>query len=249
MKITAYGKKENKKIILIHGFESLTAIWEKYIEVLSDKYYLIVPTLPCHGGYDEHFYSFEQCAQELEDFCVEQECKDIYAIYGMSMGGVLASMLLERGRLMVEKMIIESSPLLPFGRLITSVLIKQYIDITHKSQKRDPKTLEEATKSIISKEYLEDFLNVLDHLSDEDIERYLRAVDEYKFPKGIDIGQTKIVYCHGTRLSEFTCRRVARYLKKHYPSTEIIEFKDKGHCEDALLHPEIRAFEIYRMLD
>ena len=42
------------------------------------------------------------------------------------------------------------------------VMKKFYVDITHKSQQRDKKTVKQATKVIISEDNLEYFLKLLD---------------------------------------------------------------------------------------
>ena len=38
MEILEFGNKENKSIILMHGFQCPYQIWNKYIEYYKDKY-------------------------------------------------------------------------------------------------------------------------------------------------------------------------------------------------------------------
>lgn len=57
----------------------------------------------------------------------------------MSMGGVLTSYLWKNKKLTFEKVILESSPLLPFGKYMTQMLIKQYLSITQKARERNQK--------------------------------------------------------------------------------------------------------------
>ena len=43
MEILEFGNKENKSIILMHGFQCPYQIWNKYIEYYKDKYHIVVP--------------------------------------------------------------------------------------------------------------------------------------------------------------------------------------------------------------
>lgn len=105
MEILEYGDKTKRKIILIHGFESPYQIWEPYIEHYKNDFHVIVPILPGHNPrVEEEFVSFEACAKELEDFYIKKYGKDVYAVYGMSMGGVLASHIWSNQRLRIEKL-------------------------------------------------------------------------------------------------------------------------------------------------
>ena len=97
MQILEFGNKNNKKIILIHGFQSPYQVWDKYIEHYKNDYHIIVPILPGHNPNQiEDFISFEIVAKELEDYFVSKYDNNVYAVYGMSMGGVLAATLWKR---------------------------------------------------------------------------------------------------------------------------------------------------------
>lgn len=102
--------------MLVHGFESPYKIWHNYIEHYKQKYHFLVAILPGHD------------VQEKSEF--------IYAIYRMSMGGVLASYLWKNKRLTFEKVILESSTLLSFEKHMTRMHTKQYLSITPKKKRK-----------------------------------------------------------------------------------------------------------------
>ncbi len=246
MRILEYGNPNDPVILLIHGFESPYQVWDDYVARYQENYYVLVPILPGHDPREKsEFRSFELSAKEIEDFCISKSIDRIHAVYGMSMGGVLASVLWKNGRLSFEKIILESSPLLPFGDLATKVMTKQYITITRKARKRDKKVLQNAVHSMVPEEKLDVFLELLDNISDTTIENYLQAVGRFHLPA--DLPDTQLVYFYGGKLSEVFFRNVARYLKKHYANATTVCLKGKGHCEDALLHPKerIRQLEPY----
>lgn len=124
MQILEYGNPKNEKIILIHGFESPYQIWEDYVEYYKKDFCLIVPILAGHNtDDDEDFISFEKCAKELEDYYISKYGNKVFAIYGMSMGGVLASFVWNNRNIEIEKLILESSPILGYGKMITNMLV------------------------------------------------------------------------------------------------------------------------------
>ena len=94
MEILEFGNKEKDKIILIHGFETPYQIWEKYIEHYKNDYHIIVPVLQGHNpNKKEDFVSFEKSAKDIEDYIISYYGSNVFAIYGMSMGGVLTSQI------------------------------------------------------------------------------------------------------------------------------------------------------------
>ena len=155
--------------MLVHGFESPYQIWIDFL----------VPILPGHDVQEKsEFNSFDDTAKEIENYCISKSINHIYAIYGMSMGGVLASYLWKNKRLTFEKVILESSPLLPFGKYMTQMLIKQYLSITKKARERNQKVVRNAINSMVTEDMLDVFLELLDNISDETIKNYLYAVGQ-----------------------------------------------------------------------
>ena len=249
MEILEYGSKDKEKIILIHGFESPYQIWDKYIDYFKKDYCVIVPILPGHNpNKEEQFISFDSCAKELEDFYINKYGDKVYAIYGMSMGGVLASHIWKNKRLAINKLILESSSLLPYGKKITNLLTKQYLSITHKAQKREQKTVKKAINTMVREEQLPIFLNLLDHISDATIINYIQEIAKFILPTDIHTPNTDIYYFYGGKINELFFKRAAKFLKKHYSNAKTICLKRKGHCEDALLNPEARIEELNEIL-
>lgn len=119
MEILEFGNKSKEKIILIHGFESPYQIWNDYIDYYKKDFHVIVPILPGHNPKEkEDFISFDKCAEELEDFYMRNYGNQVYAVYGMSLGGVLASYVWMNQKLIIKKLILESSPIMSFGKIM-----------------------------------------------------------------------------------------------------------------------------------
>ena len=249
MKILEFGDSSKRKIILIHGFQSPWQVWNKYIEYYKKDFHIIVPIMSGHNpDVKEDFISFSTEAKEIEDYIIPRYGKEIYAVYGMSMGGVLTATLWQNEKLHFEKVIFDGSPLVSLNDFMKRFMKKFYLDITHKSQRRDKKTVEQATKVIISEENLGNLLDVLDNMSDITVENSIDGISDFKLKQDIDTPNTIVYFFHGTAPNEMLAKKSAKYVRKYYPTTMIKCFKGKFHCENALFNQEIMISELDRVL-
>lgn len=249
MKILEYGNIQNKKLILIHGFQCPIEIWNDYIEYYKKDYHVIVPILPGHNPNEvEEFISFKETAAELEEHIISKYGKDIHVIFGLSMGGVLVATLLQNNNLKFNSVIFDGSPLVSIGNFIKKMMHDFYINVTHKSQQRDIKTIEKAEDNIIPKKYINEFLNVLDILSDDSIRNYINEIANFKLSTDIDVSNTQITYFYGTAINEMLAKKTAKYIKKHYPKAKIIRFKSKAHCENSLFDTQLMIQELNKVI-
>lgn len=250
MKILEFGDTSKRKMILIHGFQCPWQVWNKYIEYYENKFHIIVPVMSGHSPeVKENFISFTADAKEIEDYILSRYGEEIYAVYGMSMGGVLTATLWQNKRLIFDKIIFDGSPLVSYNKLMKGFMRRFYIDITHKSQQRDKKTIEQATKVIISEDNLECFLKVLDNMSDVTVGNSIDGIADFKLSRSINTPNTEVYFFHGTAVNEMLAKKSAKYVKKYYPATIVKCFKGKFHCENALFNPEIMISELDKIFD
>lgn len=250
MKILEFGDTSKRKIILIHGFQCPWQVWNKYIKYYEKKFHIIVPIMSGHNPeVKDDFISFTADAKEIEAYILSRYGKEIYAVYGMSMGGVLTATLWQNKRLTFDKVIFDGSPLISYNILMKGFMKKFYIDITHKSQQRDKKTVEQATKVIISEDNLEYFLEVLDNMSDVTVGNSIDDIADFKLSQSINTPNTVVYFFHGTAFNEMLAKKSAKYVKKYYPTTIIKCFKGKFHCENALFNPEIMITELDKIFE
>ena len=216
MEILEFGDRNKRKIIFIHGFQCPYQIWEKYIEHYQKDYHIIIPIMPGHNPKkQEKFFSFLQTSRELEDYYISRYGKSVYAIYGMSMGGVLTATLWQNGQLEIEKVIFDGSPLVSVNGIMKRMMLQFYLNITHKSQQRDKKTLAQATKSICPQEYLRDFLQVLDNMSDTTIINYISEIANFRLKDDVDTPNTKIYFYYGTAVNELLAKKSAQVFRNN----------------------------------
>lgn len=249
MKILEFGDTSKRKIVLIHGFQCPWQVWNKYIEYYKNKFHIIVPIMSGHNPeIKEDFISFKSDAKEIENYILSRYGENIYAIYGMSMGGVLTATLWQNNRLSFDKVIFDGSPIISLNGFMKSYMKKFYINITHKSQQRDKKTIKQATKVIVSEDNLDNLLAVLDNMSDTTVVNSIESIADFKLSNNIGTPNTTVYFFHGTAPNEMLAKKSAKYVKKYYPTTEIICFKGKFHCENAVFNPEIMITELDKIL-
>lgn len=166
----------------------------------------------------------------------------------MSMGGVLTSQIWQNKKLDIDKVILESSPLISYNRLMTLMMTKQYLMLTHKTQARDKRVVAQAVNSIIPEDKLDVFLEMIDNMSDTTITNYIRQIGSYKLPSDIDTPNTEVYYYYGTKINELLAKKTAKYIRNNYPNCKIKCFQGKGHCEDSLLNPSVMIAELDTVL-
>ena len=239
MKFLQFGNAENKKIMLIHGFQVPWQVWEPQINYFSQTYYVIVPILDGHHPIEKStFASVQKEAEEIEKYCIEQYDGQLFAICGMSMGGSIAAALWANGKVHIEKLFLDAAPLVRQNKMLTVLLTNQYISLTHKTRQRDVKTLNMCEKTFIPKQYMPCFLEMMDAMSDETIKNGVTSVGQFQLPKNVKCDNIDIIYYYGTRLNEMLAKKSAKYLKKHYPQAKVVCLKGYSHGELVLRHPD-----------
>lgn len=250
MQILEFGDKTKRKIILIHGFQSPYSVWNEYIEHYKTDFHVIVPILPGHDpNRREEFVSFSESAKELEDYVISWYGESVYAVFGMSMGGVMAAKLWQNGRLKFKTVIFDGSPLVSFNTLVRKFMLGFYLNITRKTRERDKSTLKQAVKSIIPNEKLGDFLSVIDNMSDKTVENCINDIASFKLSGGINVENTQIYFFHGTAPNEMLAKKSAKFIAKNYPRAVVKCFKGKSHCENSLFNPPLMLAELDKALD
>jgi pimeloyl-ACP methyl ester carboxylesterase len=84
-----------KPVMLIHGFGEDGNVWDKQVEFLKGKFYLIVPDLPGSGGSEMiNDMSMEGMAEVLHSI-IHEENIDSWSVIGHSMGGYITLALVE----------------------------------------------------------------------------------------------------------------------------------------------------------
>ena len=249
MELLEFGNRTDKKLMLIHGMQVPWQIWQPQIDYFSQYYCVIVPILDGHNPTEASTFStIQDEADQIEKQYIEHYGNELFAICGMSMGGSIASVLWTNGNLRINKLFLEGAPLVPQCKLLTSIIIKEYISLTHKTKQRDPKTLDKCKKTFIPKKYMPYFLEMMDAMTNETITNCAKSSGQFRLPENQNSDKIDIIYYHGTTLNELPAKKSAKYLQKQYPDTKVKILNGHSHCQLALQRPEEHIEALERFL-
>lgn len=239
MKFNVFGDSHRPIIVLIHGVQTPWQIWTTQIESFRKNYCVIVPALDGHEeDRKSEYYSIQNEAEQIEDYCKTNYGKDILAICGISMGGAIAFNLWEKSQLNISKLIMDGAPLVPYGKLLTNMMTKEYLKITQKSKERDAKTLANFKKNFLPEKYLDSFLKIADNMSDSTIKNMVKSINQNKITFNAKSDGSNILYIHGTKMNEMLSKKSAKALRKHYPAISVFPCKGYYHCQKAIYEPD-----------
>lgn len=238
MKMHLYGLSENPKMLLIHGVLTPWQVWEPQVQHFKERYQVYVVELDGHTqDKASRFVSIEAETEKIEKYCEDREIDTFDVVCGLSMGGLIAYTLWKNQRLKIRYLIMDGAPLIPIGRIAAAMMMRFYLKIVHKSQKRDPKTLDNFKRDFLPEKYLESYLALVDLISDTSIENIVHSVCQNDLRTDIE-NDTRILYIHGTKANEALSQKSAKILKEFYPKTEILCFIGVAHGYKAVFEPD-----------
>lgn len=239
MKFHTFGSKNNKTIVLIHGVLTPWQIWEEQIAALKEQFYVVVPALDGHiEDNSSEYISVENEAEQIESYICRELNGEVFAVCGLSMGGVIAYKIFERHNLHTDFLVLDGAPLVKISFIAEKVMSNAYKSIIHKSKMRNKKTLESFKKDFLPEKYLESYLKFADTMSDSSVENMIHSVCASEFVPSDNKDNTKILFLHGTKGNEVYSKKAARIMKKHYPDMTIKCFTGYKHAELAIYKPD-----------
>ena len=94
------------------------------------------------------------------------------------------------------------------------------MSIIRNSQTRDPRVIERFKKDFLPERYLDDFLQLVDHIDEQSVKNILHSVcSPFEYKRYDD--SCKILFMHGTRGNESISRKAAIRMKEVNPQTQI----------------------------
>lgn len=236
MKFHEFGKKENPKIMLIHGGGNAWWNYLRQARILSEHYYVILPTLDGHGEeYALPYSSTEETADALLDYIDQHNGGHIFALCGVSLGGQIVMELLARRADLAEKAIIDGSicypsPVMAHLCIATVRLFGRFL-FSEKACRRQislmPKLLPE--KMLFPEEIKSYYLTDMPKTPRETLYTIYRTyMMKYKLKESVRKSKAQVMYWYGEK--EMKCvKKSAQLFQALLPSCEIYEAKGYNH--------------------
>ena len=232
----AYGNKENKAVVLIHGMLTPYQIWNRVAQEFAGSNYVIVPELDAHTEDETSaFISVEDEARKIADYITKELNGEVYLLAGISLGGRIASEAAKNQSLKIANLVIDGAPLMKVNGLFKGIMRNNYKTILSQSRARDPKVKASFERDFLPGEYWEPFLNIADRMDKQSVDNIIGSAfapfEFVKYPEGM-----KILFMHGTKGNESVSKKGAQKMKELNPKMEI-------RCFDGLAHAELFCFK------
>lgn len=236
MPIHSYGNLNKPVLILIHGMLTPWRIWWSHIQYFSANYHVLVPELGGHSGNDmEQFLSIEDECIKIETYLHNHSINEVFAVCGLSLGGVVAYKLWERNNFKFKKLVLDGAPLSKFGAVLRNIMTANYNSIIEKSRKRDEKTLSNFSEYFLPAKHLQNYLEIADHITNDSVSRILSALSEDSISVE-PVNMDNVIYMYGTDMNEYLSRKTVKALKEKGLKNSIC-FSGQGHCYKAIYEP------------
>jgi pimeloyl-ACP methyl ester carboxylesterase len=241
MTIHEYGADKEKVIVLIHPSVVMWDYFEYVIPGLQEKYHLIIPALP---GYDEEhpyedFTSVEEIADDLAEWLIAHKIKTVDVLYGCSMGGAVVLKMIAEQKIVVNHAVCDGG-ITPYQLpwLITRVIAVKDFLMVSMGKIGGLGMLEKAfSTDEYSKEDLVYMAKVFRFISYKTIWNTFESCNNYDMPKNMPEYKGHLQYWYGDKEAKDRAWD-RKYVRKHFPKAEFIEFKNMGHASMASLYPQ-----------
>lgn len=230
MHIHEYGDDRKPILVLIHGMLVPHTVFDEHVARLRERYHVLVPVLDGHDGNSVNdFTTAEQQAARILEHIRAAGYTSIFAVCGISLGGVIAYELWKASTLPIRHLILDGAPLGGSPKWLAAIMRRNYLRIVERSKARDPKTLQDFSQHFLPERFLEDYLLIADTISSESVRAIVAAVSVDRV-RLVTPKDTRVLFMYGDGMSEWLSRRSARRLKKQFPAAELHRMRGQGHC-------------------
>ncbi|WP_105617807.1 alpha/beta fold hydrolase [Vallitalea okinawensis] len=238
MRFLEFGNKENKAIILIHGYSISWKMWIPQIDVFSQEYFIIVPILDGHDTENSStFTTVEKAATDIINYVIQIYGNHIFAVCGASLGATIGIEILAQNRLNIDKAIIDAGPVVPTNKLLLKLIILFRYQQAHGMKKGSKSIDYMLNQTNYPKGMNDEIKKVGGNMSDESCRNVHRSAFRYSIPASLKNVKTEIAYWYGSKEPKFM-KKYAKAILRLKPNAHIKVFEGYAHGEMCIGDPE-----------
>ena len=256
MTIHEYGK-ENEKQVLFIATAALEPYWafEKQVMKLGEDYHVYAVAADGHDGKPGDFISIEKTVTDMTAELKQRGITNLYAAYGLSMGGAIIVRFLATGGISVERAIIDGG-ILPYTypKWICR-LIHAGDFIAMRSITRSRKLLELVAppekftaEGSDPKEEYDGLMEFYKTYSSKTISNVFWSTNNYALPHPTPKLDTKIEYWYGEHEKRARKTDIA-YIRTYFDGVTFRQIGGMGHGELVMIHLSRFDREIKKALE
>ena len=243
MNVTEYGTKNEKTLMLLPGvFANAELCFGKVIPELADNYHVIAVDYDGFDGKQGEFTSFIRMAKKIEWLVQSRFDGELYAVYGSSVGGELAGLLVQRKNIIIAHAVLGSPDLENCGektaKMRTKMMGTAVIRMLQSGQV--PEWIRRSMNHQIGEERTEKYLEILESMpavltgvTRISMERQFYSHLTTRLETNIDVPGTRVHILFASKMGD---KYLERY-EQHFNNPDIIR-NDYGLEEMLFFHQE-----------
>ena len=225
MRFLTHGDKSDKSILLIHGMANTSDLFDPLLPYLKD-YYVIVCELDGHSPKEQGtFVSVEDAAEKIERYVKDNLDGKLYGLLGFSLGGTIATELISRENIEVERTVLDAAFVIRMG--IMTYPFKYLFQVTIWLIEHNVRIPDAVVESIMGKGNSGIVYTLYKGASLKSIGNAALSCYKYDIKDGIRNYKNQVVYWRGE--NEPYPVKSARLLRKYLPQMRVRVFKGMGH--------------------
>ena len=244
MRFLKHGDMNRPSLLLIHGMANTSSLFDPLLPYLSG-FHVIVCELDGHSQADDgEFVSIATSCEEIEAYVRRDLDGELYGLLGFSLGGTIATELIARGRIRVDRTILDAAFVIrmgfkkyPFRLLFQGAIwcLKKNIPIPSFMAER---IMGKGNSGIMDTLYR--------GVSLKTIGTACMACYNYEIPDSLKGYANPVVYWYGE--NEPYPKKSAELLQRYLPQMRTQVFKGMGHGQMLHEYPGVYAEQILREL-
>lgn len=235
MKFHEFGCENKKILLMFHGSCMTWDMYEKSIEIMSQKVHVIIPAITGHDlSVKEDFTSVEDVVCETENWLIKRGYDKIDLLYGLSMGGAMAIYMLAHNKIKVSNAVIDGG-ITPYQlpRFLTRfIAVRDFLMI--ELGRASKKLVETAfPKEKYTDNGIDSVCMALHHYSAKSVWRVFESCNNYSMPDKVPLLDTQIEYWYGEKEEKDRVWDI-KYVRNIWPNVKLRRILDVGHGEYCL---------------
>lgn len=235
MRFITMGPEEFPTLLFIHGLSATAeSCYGKVSRCLQDQWHIVLCELDGHYDGSPVFQSIDDECKQIEAYVSENHQGRIHGMVGLSLGGTIAVSLLSRGRIQIERTVLDAAFCVDMGLLkgcYSRVFPKGVARV--RDRKYVPGFLIDLFMGKGNRSMIQ---MIYPGITVETCRNACRDVYSYRISDELRNTSSTVEFWRGSR--EPYPEKGAALLKKVLPSMTERVFPDMGHCQFLHEHPQ-----------
>ena len=235
MIVKEFGIENEEVIVLLHGGGLSWWNYMDEIELLKNRFHVILPALDGHAGSDADFTSIEDNAARIIQYIDERLEGQVLLMGGLSLGGQILLEILSQRKDICKFAIVESALAIPMP--LTRSLIKPSMSLSYGliQQKWFSKLQMKSLK--IRSDLFDDYYRDTCAITRENYIRFMESNSAYHAKPSLSLCRAKALVFVGGK-ERPVMKKSAKLIHNLIPNSELIVVKDYHHGDLSMNHAD-----------